>query len=282
VNNELIQDSVNSDVTTYAPAPAATPTPAPDLTPTHDPEELAARRAVAIDRATAAAKTQIADVEAFIQEHPQTPQLLDYVDRLSALSAAVKSSDPDAIERKSTELSATLSHDKDYQRRLVDLAETQRKKTAQYLIDAVRLGEAQRAFIMDFIAKNPLDGATPSLAALVKQVTPLLQKNDLTSLQATIDKIALTIRESNLLDAFLAAQKGTLKASLNTADAQSTSTAGATSPPAPASISVQLLTTDKNRFLIEGDLDDIEILYNGPIFTPHRAKPPRRIRLRGQ
>src|SRR5579863_10194610 len=107
---------------TYAPPPA--PSIAPAQTPAaQDPAQAEKERAARTQKAIAAANAQLEDAGAFIKEHPQSPKLLDYIDRIGALSAAIKANDPDEIERKLTELSDSLSHDKDYQQYLAEQAE---------------------------------------------------------------------------------------------------------------------------------------------------------------
>ena len=149
-------------------------------------------------QAIAAANRQLDDAAAFVKEHIDSPNLLDYVGRIGALKAAIKKADPDEIERKSTELANAFSHDNDYQQYLADLAEAQKKREAQYLLDAIHRGQQERDFILDYIGKNPTADATPALATLVKQLDPALQRADLNQLQPLVDKIDVAIREANL------------------------------------------------------------------------------------
>ena len=117
-----------------APSPplAYAPPPAPSITPAQtpaapDPAQAEKERAARTQKAIAAANAQLEDAGAFIKEHPQSPKLLDYIDRIGALSATVKTNDPDEIERKLTELADSLSHDKDYQQYLAGQVEAQKK-----------------------------------------------------------------------------------------------------------------------------------------------------------
>ena len=107
--------------------------------------------------------------------------------------------------------------------------------------------------------------ATPALAALFKQLDPALQRADLNQLQPLVDKIDVAIREDNLESAFVAAQK-----EANNSPEKNTETAPAATPNAPPAVG--LPTTEKNRFLVEGDLDDVEILYNANSKAPHIAQ----------
>jgi hypothetical protein len=89
---------------------------------------------------------------------------------------------------------------------LAKLAEAQKMQVAKYLLDAIHRGQKERDFIHDYIAKNPLADATPTLAPLVKQLYPALQRADLDQLQPLVDKIDTAIREANLESAFVASQ----------------------------------------------------------------------------
>jgi hypothetical protein len=166
--------------TAYAPSstPAAPSPAAPD------PAQAEKERASRAEKAIAAAKAQLEDVGSFIKEYPHSLKLLDYIDRIGALSTAVKTNDPDEIERKLTELNNSLSHDKDYQQNLAEQADAQKSQAAQYLGDAIRRGEQERDFILDYIGKNPLADVTPAFASYVKELNPALQKANLGQFRA--------------------------------------------------------------------------------------------------
>ena len=188
--------------TPYVEAPPAS-APAPSPGPDQSDKERAAR-AERAERATAAANRQLDDAASFVKEHADSPNLFDYIERIGALKAAIKKADPDEIEHKSTELANAFSHDNDYQQYQGELAEAQKKREAQYLLDAIRRGKNERDFILDYIGKNPTADATPALAALFKQLDPALQRADLNQLQPLVDKIDVAIREDNLESAFVA------------------------------------------------------------------------------
>ena len=277
VNPSLLPE--RSAEQTPPPAPASPPTapapsPAPASTPTvPDPVQVEKERAARLQKAIVAANAQLEDVGNFIKEHPQSPKLLEYIDRIGALSSAVKANEPDPseIERKMTELGDSLSHDQDYQQHLAEQADAQKKRAAQDLSDAIRRGEQERDFILDYIGKNPLADATPAFAGCVKELNPALQRADLNQLQPLVEKVDLAIREAGLEPAFVAAQKEPLKAP--EAGAATPSNNEPTNPQAakPAA-SEALPITEKNRFLVGGDLDDVEFLYNASPKAPHVAQ----------
>ena len=260
----------------YAPAPDSVPTPiaipAPAPSATPDPEKVEADHAARLETAITAARTQLKDAEAFIQGHPKSPDVLvTYVKAMRALSDAVNTSNPEIIERKIIELSAAFGHDPDYQRYLADRGEAKKKQSAQFLGDALLRGEQQHAFLLNYIAKNPLSAAAPALGDLAQQIAPLLKRSDLAPLQAMVDKIDLAIREADIEDDFVASQKDQPKAAAPLI-------ANAPTPsPTPTSDASQLPITERNKFLIEGDLADVEILYNASASAPHIA-----LNLRGE
>ena len=229
-----------------------------------DPAQTENERAARAARAVAAANQQLDDAAAFIKEHSDSPNLLDYVGQITALKAAVKKADPDEIERKSKELADAFSHDKDYQQHLAALHEAQKKREAQYLLDAIHRGQKERDFVLDYIGKNPLADPTPTLAALVKQLNPALQSADLNQLQPLVDKIDVAIREANLESAFIAAQKEVN----NSPEKKTVTMPGVTKTHRPSYAAHHR----GNRFLLEGDLDDVEILYNANSRAPHIAQ----------
>jgi hypothetical protein len=259
--------------TAYAPSstPVA-PTPAaPDLA------QAEKERVARAEKAIAAANAQLEDVGSFIKEHPQSPKLLDYIDRIGALSAAIKADapDPNEIERRLIELNDSLSHDKDYQQHLAEQADAQKRRAAQYLGDAVRRGEQERDFLLDYIGKNPLADVTHGFADYVKELNPALQRADLNQLQPLVDKVDVAIREANLEAAFVAAQKEPPKALGAKAESAAPTPLNIepASPQAGKPAPTEALPiTEKNRFLVGGDLDDVELLYNASPNAPHVAQ----------
>ena len=250
------------DVPAYAPSPASPP-PGPTAGP--DPAAVEKERAARSQKAVSAANSLLEDAGAFVKEHPQSPKLLDYIERIAALSAAVKTNDPDEVERAATDLDNSLNHDKDYQQYQAEQVDKRKKLAAQNLGDAIRRGQQERDFILDYISKNPLADVTPSFAGFVKELNPALQKADLDQLQPLVAKVGLAIREANLEASFMA----TLKDASKTGAAL----AGAANQQSEKSESTESLpVTPEDRFLVEGDLDDVEIVYNASSAAPHVAQ----------
>ena len=252
------------------PPPSPVPTNAASPPPPPSAEEVARRereRADHLERVVSAAKKQLEDTAQFIKEHPQNPKLLDYVDRTAALNDAVGQGDSGDIERKMADLSAELDDDQDYKQFAAEQAERRRVIAAQHLSDAIHLARDQHDFLVDHVSKNPLAPEVATLMPLIKQIGPALDKPSLDQLQPLTDQIGIAIREAKLDDAFRAAQAARAN--------QAAQAAAGAKPSEPASTT--LPTTEKNRFLIEGDLADVVALYNASANAPHVA-----LNLRGE
>jgi len=237
-----------------AQEPPSTPAPNPD-----DAARLERERVEHLEKAVAAAKKQLEEAAQFIKEDPQNPKLLDYVDRIAALNAAVGQGDPDNIEREMANLSAGLANDKDYQQFAFELATRRSEEAALHLSDTIQLAKDQHDFLVDYVSKNPLAPEVATLMPLIKRIGPALEKPSLDQLQPLTDQIGNAIREAKLDDGFRAAQV----ARVNQA-AQGSAGANPSEPP-----STPLPITERNRFLIEGDRADVVALYNASVKAPH-------------
>ncbi len=250
---------------TAAPLPYAPQ--APTSPSTSSPDETSYQRALEerLDKVVQAATKQLNFVAQFIKEHPKSPKLLEYLSETATLKAAVEKGNPDDIEQKSTTLSADLARDQDYQVFDAKRAKEQKIIEAQNLSDDIQRAQVQRAFLIDYVTKNPLASEVVNFLPLIKQVDPALENPGVDQLQRLTGQIELAIREANLDDAFRNFQVDPAKPSLqidgNNAEQNE----------------MRLPITDKNRFLLEGDLNDVIALYNASSRAPHVAH-----NLRGQ
>ena len=191
-----------------------------------------------------------------LKKHPKTAsETVVYVDLISALKAAIKTSDPDAIEHEMTALVNALGSDKDYKIYQAEQGEEQKKQDALELGDVIRRGKQERDFIVDYIGKNATADVSADLNAYYKQLNPALQQPILNELKPLVNKVEVAIREAKLEDAFNAWRERSLD------------TNGPENPPV-----TDLPLTGKNWFLVEGALDDVEILYNASQNAPHVAE----------
>ena len=236
--------------------PTTIQTPPVPVPPPQDPAQVERDHAARAEKAIAAANAQLEEVDQFLKKHPKTAsETVVYVDLISALKAAIKTSDPDAIEHEMTALVNALGSDKDYKIYQAEQGEEQKKQDALELGDVIRRGKQERDFIVDYIGKNATADVSADLNAYYKQLNPALQQPILNELKPLVNKVEVAIREAKLEDAFNAWRERSLD------------TNGPENPPV-----TDLPLTGKNRFLVEGALDDVEILYNASQNAPHVAE----------
>ena len=251
-----VPDTTARAVVPTDPLPA--PTPDPALAPQEQARRDAEKKA-RLDKIVPVAQGLIEDAKAtLIKVDPKNPKLLDYVEQIGALNNAIGQNDPDEIERKSAALSTQLSREPVFQKLEADRAEKQKQAAARYLGDAIRLAQKQKRFMLDFVSQNPTSPYALKFVPLIKQIDPALVSPELTRVQSLTETIALTIREANLQDAFAS---NPLPASVDDLSKQ----AGTT--PSPV-----IPVTEKNGFLVEGDLADVVLLYNANPDAPHVAR----------
>jgi hypothetical protein len=259
-----IDGAVSPAVSSFAAGPT-TPSAAQVAQSAEDQARRDRLRAEHLEKASAAAKNQIVLASRFIRENPKNPQLLDYISALSDLNAAIDSNDPDQIEKKSTDIQTQLGRDKDYQAFQLLIVDERNRASATFLVDAIRHAQEQKAFLITYISAYPLGPDVGRLILLLKQIDPALVRPDLTQLQTLTGKIDLAMREANLEESFNEAHKAAAATPAVKASSD------VETPGAPKTDS-SIPTTEKNRFLMEGDVTDVVILYSAGASAPRRQE----------
>jgi hypothetical protein len=259
-----IDGAVSPAVSSFAAGPT-TPSAAQVAQSAEDQARRDRLRAEHLEKASAAAKNQIVLASRFIRENPKNPQLLDYISALSDLNAAIDSNDPDQIEKKSTDIQTQLGRDKDYQAFQLLIVDERNRASATFLVDAIRHAQEQKAFLITYISAYPLGPDVGRLNLLLKQIDPALVRPDLTQLQTLTGKIDLAMREANLEESFNEAHKAAAATPAVKASSD------VETPGAPKTDS-SIPTTEKNRFLMEGDVTDVVILYSAGASAPRRQE----------
>ncbi len=248
---------------TLPPPSAPAPGPAPEKAEAE--RELESRlRVEKRDRLISAAKQLIDEASAFIQADARNPKILEFAEQIRLLHSAVAENDPRRIEEQIRmlelqirTLSTALHKEPAFQRLERDREEARKRDNARYLADAITSAHAYRIFLVNYITQHAATETAGLLIPLVKEIDAALESPDLARLSPLNEKIDLTIREAGLRGDFLAMPR-------------------AAPPPeaqeANPSQSLRLSTTDKNRFLVEGDLEDVVLLFNASPTAPHVAK----------
>lgn len=216
-----------------------------------------------LERLTAEAKGIVADASTFIKSSPNNPKLLQYVQEIAQLSAAISSQDPDEIRRLSSQLTNDLSTEADYQTLQKERAANEKRDEARFLGEALLLAKHQLHFLIQTVRDDPTSPDTLQFVQLINSLkgTQTLDPNqDLDSVRKVTGNADLAIRGAGLYDKFVAFEAN---------DSNETGSRNVVSGTAVSSQSIPV--TDRNRFLVEGDLADIVILYNASSSAPDIA-----------
>jgi hypothetical protein len=245
-----------TQVANPAPVVATTPAPAPATPPppVEDQGRQERERADRLTRDVSNANSKIDETAQFLKAFPQNTQLSDYVGAAVALKTAVEQGDPDNIERKLNTLTTRLNEDKDYLQFIKQEEDQNRIENAKHLGEFIQLAQIQRDFIRKYITNNLTASAVTKLAPLMQELSAEIASPNLDRVQALTARVEGEIRSANLYNEF-----------------QQSRVAQATPQTAPSTTESKLPETEKNGFLIKGNLDDVVILYNTTPSAPHIA-----------
>ena len=228
-------------------------------------EEQKQKRQDALAKVVPAANSLTEEGALFIKENPATPNLIKIADAMAGLRSAIGDEDPDLVVKKSDELAAELNRDPKYASFLSARAERKREENARLLADAIVLGKQQKAFLLAEIAR---DAAAPEAAAFVTKVKLLdeaLSSPELDELQPLTQETDRLVRQNGLRERFILAS--------TSADTPAAADAAAAKisaeRPSGKPIDLGAVTTQKNKFLIDGPLGDFVTMYNASKTAPH-------------
>ncbi len=122
--------------------------------------------------------------------------------------------------------------------------------------DAVKLAEQQKRFLASYIAQNPTSAAAASSIGLVRRIEAILPHPDLKQLREATAAVDAALRQYGLQDNFLL--------SMNAVDDKPHSDADGGTP-----ANLDIITTDHNRFLLDGSLGDLVLMYTAAPSAPH-------------
>lgn len=195
------------------------------LTPTERAEQEAARKLQAakdaeqarqeavvrlkaerLASANRAAKAALADAAAFVQANHDDPDLVEHLQRLTDLSAALSGSEPAPIERKTAALTAGLSADPLYAAYAGQHASERQREAERDLAIALRTLRVQKAFLIGSVVHDPTAPAAAGFLGFAKQVDGALASPDLDSAQTLVGTIDAAIAKAGLRTSYAAAQ----------------------------------------------------------------------------
>jgi len=230
-------------------------------------------------RVKPAAKELIEEASEFVGKNPNHPKLLQFVQEIATLNAALSAADPDQIAKLAASLSTELQAEPQFQQLLGEHEKEKREEAARHLADAIQLANNQVSFITRYVSQNPTAVPTLSLMKLLGELTTDLKSPSLDTLKPATEQADLAIGESGLRQAYEANVSATAHSSPAPAAPKPAETASNAVAPAAAIVSniggsanPALPETAKNGFLLKGDLGDFLVLYNVSPKAPHVVK----------
>ena len=223
-----------------------------------------------MERARVAGKTVIDDASAFVKSNPNTSRLLEFLQQIADLNIALNGDNPVLIERQLAALRLSLGRDPSYTQFQAQRRQDQQNQNARYLADAVIELQAQKLFLISQLTQNPTGPNSAKFLPLVGQINSALATPNLDESKTLIGRIDLAVQEGSLLSSYKAFRKSSEGVEKSVGDrthvAEAQANDGVATPP------LLSLITAKNRFLIEGDLQDIVLIYNAGSSAPHVVK----------
>ncbi|MCW6511919.1 hypothetical protein [Lichenifustis flavocetrariae] len=240
-------------------------------------EAQAARNAAAaklrkaqFERASTNAKKAIDDASAFVKSSATTPKLLDYVQQIADLNDTLSASDANVTEAKTKALLRSLQDDPDFQRFRDERDKQRQRQIARDLGDAVHTLTSQRQFLVGYVTRDPTSANASKLLPLIKRAEVVVASPDLDRVQTLLGQVDIALQDAGLSDEFAASQKMQQPDDSTQGDSASSSEAHKIeSAEAQQKTGVQLVGTEKNAFLLKGDLQDVVLMYNSSSSAPH-------------
>jgi hypothetical protein len=216
--------------------------------------EEASRGAAA--RLQAPARQLLEEASNFVKANRTHPRILVLLEQINALNSSLREMRSDKIEAGMKALNSELQKEPQFRKMLEERAAEERRQNALRLGEAIDEREKQKGFIVHYMTQQPTAPAVGELLRLFKDIEETLADNsDLARVSAITEKIDLALRRLGLRDEFVQWGSQPPKAEKSGPDTN-----------------LPNLLTEKNRFLIAGELDDFVILYNSAPEAPHVAR----------
>lgn len=236
-------------------------------------DKASAEKQAKLARVVPVAEQLIEEVSAFIKRNPNDPKLLTFAEAVAELGKSLKSNDPAAIEKQTAKLNALVQKDTRFVEFATVRAEERREQNARELVEIVKQARMQRAFILGYISRNPTSPGVDVLLPLAKSLDDALQQPSYDTLKPLTLSGDIALRQAGLRSAFLNAQADLAsEASTSAAPAAPAAPTARSADTAPSRDALRTSLTEKNRFLLDGSVDDVVFLYNASSEAPHVLK----------
>jgi hypothetical protein len=150
-----------------------------------------------------AAKDLIEDASSFVKDNPSNPRLIEFVEKINDLDAALILGNPLKLKHLMEELSGALRHEPGFEVMEANRIGKNEQEAARYLPELITTSKQQQSFIRNYIMNNPTARPTAKLIPLIKELDSNLAKPNLNQLKMLTSKVDVSIRAAGLTDDFL-------------------------------------------------------------------------------
>ena len=148
--------------------------------------------------AQAAASDALKDAADFVRANHDDPQLMDHLQAITDLKAAVAGSDPDALDRGRSGMQVRLKADPVYAGWEERQVAEHRRAEERDLHDTLAALSVQKRFLIDQVAADPTGASAGKLLGLVREADAVSAAPTLASAQSLVGRIDAAIQDANL------------------------------------------------------------------------------------
>ena len=217
------------------------------------PEPVGPAEQVRRDRIIRDANTFLDNLSVYLSAHPEAPDIASIAQEDSELKSAMEKADFPAIEATGGALKRRMEAVSGWSDFVRSRAEEARQAEIKALGEAASLASKHQGFLRDQIAKHLTSPNTPTLATLLKKYESALRSPVLSTLTDLNDQLKKTVSDMGLTVAYDAAM-------------------AEPEPDQQTKKPLEIVKTDKNRFLLEGALTDWVLVFNAGGKAPHVAR----------
>jgi peptidoglycan hydrolase-like protein with peptidoglycan-binding domain len=206
----------------------------------------------------AAASELVSDASEFLRLNPELPELIQIAEIVSVLQGALPNGTAVELNEPKLRLQKLLQSVPGFPQFTEARALERQTVREEALTKAVQLLDEKASFVRRWIAGNVTAKPAAELAALLKQVDAALATPEPKRLEELSSALDVAFAKHGMEDDYLA-HTSSARRMPNSADSE-------------AGLDGAVPVTDRNRFLLEGDVDDIVLMSNASGEAPHFYK----------
>ncbi len=203
------------------------------------------------------------DLVVYLKLHPETPDIASIAQEVSELQQAVRDEDIPSIEATITKLKSGMEAIAQFPEFVRDREKERTNRKIEELGKATALASRHKQFLRKQIAKNIMSPNTRDLALFLKEYESALRSPDLSTVTDLNDRLKKFVSENGLQDDYDEAMAEAERGMEQKSDVDHEGENSAERP---------IIETERNCFLMKGELTDWVLTFNSSGKAPHVAR----------